>query len=119
MTIRERSEEMEYRDLARFVNKSLYIGQFLFIISALLFFLYQAQLFLGEAPFDRPNAYAFSALAVAYFGITCRLPQLIAVFGDKAAVDLVAASSMVIDLAITLLALVKTRTVRLTVGEYF
>jgi len=109
---------VEYRDLARFVNKSLYVGQFLFIISALLFFLYQAQLFLGEKPFDRPNSYAFSAIAVAYFGITCRVPQLIAVFGDKAAVDLVAASSLVIDLAITLLALIKARTVWLTVREY-
>ncbi|MBR3837136.1 MAG: hypothetical protein IKJ74_03235 [Clostridia bacterium] len=109
---------VEYRDLARFVNKSLYIGQFLFVISALLFFLYQAQLFLGEKPFDRPNSYAFSALAVAFFGITCRLPQLIAVFGDKAAVDLVAASSLVIDLAITLLALIKARTVWLTARKY-
>lgn len=110
---------VEYRDLARFVNKPLYVGQFLFIISALLFFLYQAQLFLGEKPFDRPNSYAFSALAVAYFGLTCRLPQLFAVFGDKAVVDLVAASSLVIDLAITLLALIKARTVWLTARDSF
>ena len=98
---------VEYRDLARFVNKTLYIGQFLFIISALVFFLYHAQLLFGEKALTRPNAYAFSALAVVFFGVSCRIPQLIAVFGDRAIVDLVDASSLFIDLALTLFAAMK------------
>ncbi len=102
---------VEYRDLVRFVNKSLYIGQFLFIISTMVFFLYQAQLLIGDKPLNRPNAYAFSSLAVVYFGITCRLPQLIAVLGDKVTVDLIGASSLMIDLAITLYALIKIKTI--------
>ncbi len=98
---------VEYRDLARFVNKTLYIGQFLFIISALLFFLYQAQLLLGEKAMDSPNAYSFSALATAFFGITCRLPQLFAVMGDRISLDLVDASTLIIDLSITLFVFIK------------
>ena len=98
---------VEYRDLARFVNKTLYIGQFLFIISALLFFLYQAQLLLGEKTMDSPNAYSFSALATTFFGITCRLPQLFAVMGDRISLDLVDASTLIIDLAITLFVFIK------------
>ena len=39
---------VEYRDLTRFINKTLYVGQFLFILSALVFFLYHAQLLLDE-----------------------------------------------------------------------
>ncbi|MBQ4036767.1 MAG: hypothetical protein IJC84_01420 [Clostridia bacterium] len=102
---------VEYRDLARFVNKTLYIGQFLFVISALLFFLYQAQLFLGEKPMTRPNSYAFAALAPAFFGITARLPQLIAVAMDRVSMDALDASSMLIDLAITFFVCVKIQSV--------
>ncbi len=102
---------VEYRDLARFVNKALYIGQFLFIISALLFFLYQAQLLLGEKAMTRPNSYAFSGLAVVFFGITARLSYLVAVVGDRVSADLVDISSLLIDLAITLYVIVKISSV--------
>jgi len=98
---------MEYRDLARFVNKSLYIGQFLFLISAMIFFVYQAQLLLGEKALFRPNAYGFLSLSCVYFGLTARLPQLFAALLDRVYVDLVDASSLLIDLAITLYVAVK------------
>lgn len=98
---------IEYRDLTRFLNKELYIGQFLFIISAMVFFLYQAQLLFGEKPLYRPNSYAFSALAAAYFGITARFPQLIAAFGDRISLDIVDSATLFIDLAITLYIVVK------------
>lgn len=101
---------VEYRDLTRFVNKTLYIGQFLFIISTMVFFLYQAQILVGDKPLNRPNAYAFSALPVVFFGFTARLPQLFAVLGDKITVDLIGASCLMIDLAITLYAMMKIKT---------
>ncbi len=104
---------VEYRDLARFVNKTLYIGQFLFIISAMIFFLYQAQLLLGEKAMFAPASYSFSALATAFFGVTGRLPQLFAVMGDRISMDLVDSSTLVIDLAITLFVLIKIRSVSL------
>jgi len=97
----------EYRDLARFVNKSLYVGQFLFLISAMIFFLYQAQLLLGEDSLTRPNSYAFTALPVVFFGLSARLPQLIAGMADRIRLDLVDASGILIDLAITLYVLIK------------
>ncbi len=100
---------VEYRDLTRFVNKSLYIGQFLFIISALIFFLYQSQLLLKEKALFDPNALAFSALPAIFFGITSRLPQLFAVVMDRISMDLVDASSLLIDLAITLFVWIKIR----------
>lgn len=100
---------VEYRDLVRFINKTLYVGQFLFVLSALVFFLYHAQILLDEKPLLRPNTVAFSAMAVVFFGVTTRLPQLIAVFGDKVSVDLIDAAGILIDLAITLFAFVKIR----------
>ncbi len=98
---------IEYRDLARFVNKSLYIGQFLFVISAMIFFLYQAQLLLGEDSLTRPNSYAFTALPTVFFGLTSRLPHLIAGASDRIRWDLVDASGILIDLAITLYVIIK------------
>jgi hypothetical protein len=98
---------VEYRDIARFVNKSLYIGQFLFVISLLVFFLYQAQTLLGEENFVSPNFYVFSGLATAFFGLTARLPQLLAVMGEKISMDLVDSSTLLMDLAITLFVIVK------------
>ena len=100
---------VEYRDLTRFINKSLYVGQFLFILSAMIFFVYQAQLLLDEKTMLCPNAVAFSGIAVVFFGFTTRLPQLIAVFGDKVSVDLIDTVGILIDLAITLYALTKIR----------
>lgn len=102
---------VEYRDLTRFINKTLYVGQFLFILSALVFFLYHAQLLLDEKVLLRPNTVVFSALAVVFFGITTRLPQLIAVFGDKVSVDLIDTAGIMIDLAITLYAFIKIRAI--------
>lgn len=98
---------VEYRDLARFVNKSLYIGQFLFLISAMTFFLYQAQLLLGEESLSHPNSYAFTALPTVFFGLTARLPQLIAGMTDRIPLDLVDAAGLLIDLAITLYIILK------------
>ncbi|MBR4288631.1 MAG: hypothetical protein IKT50_04265 [Clostridia bacterium] len=101
----------EYRDLARFVNKNLYIGQFLFLISAMIFFLYQAQLLLGEESLTRPNSYAFTAIPVVFFGLTARFPQLIAGMADRVRLDLVDASGLLIDLAITLYVIIKVRAI--------
>lgn len=98
---------VEYRDLARFVNKSLYIGQFLFLISVMLFFMYQAQLLLGEDALSRPNSYAFTAIPAVYFGITGRFTQLVAGLTDRIPLDLVDASALLIDLAITLYIILK------------
>lgn len=98
---------VEYRDIARFVNKSLYIGQFLFVISLLIFFLYQAQTLLGEENFTFPNFYVFSGLSTAFFGLTARLPQLLAVMGQKISMDLVDSSTLLMDLAITLFVITK------------
>ena len=102
---------IEYRDLARFVNKTLYIGQFLFIISLLVFFLYQAQFLLGEKTLFAPNAYTFSAVSVVFFGITARLPHLFAMLGDRTSMNLVDATSLLMDLAITLFAFIKLRAI--------
>ncbi len=98
---------VEYRDIARFVNKSLYIGQFLFVISLLVFFLYQAQTLLGEENYFSPNFYAFSGASAVFFGITARLPQLLAVMGEKISMDLVDSSTLIMDLAITLFVITK------------
>lgn len=92
---------VEYRDLTRFLNKSLYVGQFLFVISALIFFLYQAEILLGEEKITRPNAYAFSGLAVLFFGVTARFPQLIAMMGDQIQFDLYTSTALLADLAVT------------------
>ena len=92
---------IEYRDLTRFLNKSLYIGQFLFVISALIFFLYQAEILLGEEKISRPNAYAFSGLSTVFFGVTARLPQLIAIMGERIGFDLYLSTALLADLALT------------------
>lgn len=91
----------EYRDLTRFLNKSLYVGQFLFVISALIFFLNQAQILLGEDLLARPNAYAFSGLSVVFFGITARLPQLFAIMGERIQTDLYSSTVLLADLSLT------------------
>ena len=92
----------EYRDLTRFLNKSLYVGQFLLVISALVFFLHQAQILLGEDKLSRPNAYVFSGMSVVFFGLTARIPQLIAIIGARIQMDLYTSTSLLVDLAITL-----------------
>lgn len=97
----------EYLDLTRFQNKSLYVGQFLFLISGMIFFVYQAELLLGEKSMTHPNAYAFTLLPVLYFGLSARLPQLVAGMADRVFLDLVDASGLLIDLALTLYALIK------------
>lgn len=92
---------IEYRDLTRFLNKALYVGQFLFVISALIFFLHQAEILLGEGKISRPNAYAFSALSTMFFGLTARLPQLIAMMGERIQFDLYTSTALLADLALT------------------
>lgn len=93
---------IEYRDLTRFLNKSLYVGQFLFVISALIFFLNQAEILLGEEKISRPNAYAFSGLSVIFFGVTARFPQLIAMMGNRIQFDLYTSTVLLADLAVTI-----------------
>ena len=93
---------VEYRDLTHYLNKSLYIGQFLFVISALVFFLYQAEILLGEDQISRPNAYVFSGISVVFFGLTARIPTVIAIMGERTATDLFTSTCLLADLAITL-----------------
>ncbi len=92
---------LEYRDLTRFLNKSLYVGQFLFVISALVFFLYQAEILLGEENLSRPNAYVFSGLSVVFLGLVARLPELIAIMDSRIRIDLFTSTSLLADLTLT------------------
>ncbi len=98
---------VEYRDITRFVNKGIYVGQFLFIISTLIFFVHQAQLLFGEDRYAAPNTYAYAGMAAAFFGVTCRFPHLLAVLGDRVSMDLIDAASLLMDLAITVFILMK------------
>ncbi|MBE6713516.1 MAG: hypothetical protein E7580_08440 [Ruminococcaceae bacterium] len=93
---------VEYRDLTHFINKSLYVGQFLFIISAMVFLLHQAQILLGEDNLSRPNGYVFSGLSTVFFGLTARLPHLIAIMGERINTDLFTSTALLADLALTL-----------------
>lgn len=97
----------EYRDLTRFLNKELYVGQFLFVIASLIFFVYQAQMLLGDQNLLRPNLYAFNTLPVLFLGLSARLPQLIAILGEKMTMDLTTSTGILVDLAITLFVGVK------------
>lgn len=97
----------EYRDLTRFMNKSLYVGQFLFIITALVFFVYQAQLILGDEKLLFPNSYAFNLASLLFLGLVARVPALIAFLGDRIAFDLADTTSLIVDLAITVFAGIK------------
>lgn len=99
----------EYRDLTRFMNKSLYVGQFLFVIATLIFFVYQAQLILNDKALLKPNSYGFNLLSVLFFGLTARVPVLVAVLTEKITLNLIDSSSLLIDLAITLYAAVKLK----------
>ena len=99
----------EYRDIARFVNKTMYASSFFFLLSATVFFVYQAQLLLGEKTTDRPNAYAFSALAVAFFGLVVRMPHLLAMMSVRVPMDMTDAACVLMDLVIAFYALVKVR----------
>lgn len=92
---------IEYRDLTRFLNKPLYIGQFLFVISALIFFLYQAEILLGDEALSRPNAYVFSGLSVVFLGVTARLSQLFAIMGARMQMDLYTSTVLLADLTLT------------------
>jgi len=98
---------VEYRDLSRFVNKTLYVGQFLFLISATVFFLYQAQQFFGEKTFLAENAYAYSALSTLFFGFSARLARVISIVFHRIQTDFTVISVLAMDLAITLYAAVK------------
>lgn len=100
---------LEYQDIARFPNKSMYVGQFLFLIAAVFFFSFRSQLFFGEKALNRPYAFGFSALAAVFFGISARLASPIAAMGGKLTFDLTDASFLIIDLAVTLSALIQLR----------
>lgn len=97
----------EYQDLTRFMNKGLYVGQFLFAISAFLFFLYQSQFLLGDKELTKPNSYAFEALSLLFFGMTARVPHLFALLGDKITMDLTDSTTLLVDLAITIFVAIK------------
>lgn len=102
---------VEYRDLVRFVNKAMYAAPFLFLLSAMIFFLYQAQLLLGDPAMDRPNAYIFSALPVIFFGLAERFPYLLAMMSTRVSMDLTDVSCVLMDLGIAFYALIKLRAV--------
>lgn len=97
----------EYRDITRFINRDLYVGQFLFLVSTLIFFVYQAQMLVNDKVLSRPNSYAFNLIPVIFLGLVARLPQLVAILGDKAILTIPDATCLLIDLAITLFAAVK------------
>lgn len=98
---------IEYRDIMRFANKALYIGQFLFIVVQIVFFVYRAELLFGIKSYAHPKAYAWSALAAFYFGVTARLPALFAVFADRVAWDMKDMAVLLLDLSLTVFAGVK------------
>jgi len=100
----------EYQDLDRFTNKTMYVGQFLFLISCTVFFCYLAQMLLGEKALFRPGQFAFSALPVIFFGCSARLPQLIAAVFQMAELDLVDGAALLVDLSLTVFVAGKMRT---------
>ena len=101
----------EYRDMEQFLNKAMYVGQFLFVIAALSFFLNQSQILLGEDNFGSPNAYVFSGVAVVFFGLAARLPQLFAIMGSRIQMNLYTSTALLADLALTLFVASKLMTV--------
>ncbi len=104
---------VEYRDVAQYANKSLYIGQFLFLISALLFFLYQAEISLGWPAYAHPDLYAASALLCVFFGCNTVLPKFIAVFAAVATLSAADTAALLVNLALTLFAAAKLVAFRL------
>ncbi len=59
-------------------NKAIYVGQLLFILSALLFFLYQAELSFGHENYCHTDLYAGFALLTVFFGLGVMLPRFLA-----------------------------------------
>jgi len=100
---------LEYQDIARFVNKSLYVGQFLFVISCLVFFLQQGQLLLEEKALFAPQSYAFSALSPVLLGFSARLPHLAAAAMNRVPIDSVDGAALLVDLALTVYVLAKLK----------
>lgn len=96
---------IEYRDVEKFINRGLYTGNLLFLIAAVGFFIYQAQMILGEENYAQPQSWAATALLVILFGLSARLPQLLGLFLDRlGTMDLRDAASLLLDLSLTLFA---------------
>ena len=97
----------DYRDLDLTKNKSLYIGTFLFVLTAILFFTYQAELSFGHPGFCHPDLYAHLALLTAFLGAAVLLPQFIAVFAGDFSLDPTELATLLTDLATAFYAGVK------------
>ena len=101
---------IEYRDVDKYVNRDLYTANLIFLIAVVCFFVYQAQVTLGNEAYAMPRSWAASALLVLLFGLSARLPQLIGLLADRLGeMDLVDAAGLVLDLSLTLFAGLKLR----------
>lgn len=88
-------------------NKGIYVGQLLFILSALLFFLYQAELSFGHDSYAHPDLYAHFALLTVFFGLTVILPRAVSVLFGDFSLNPLEWAALISDLALAFFAGVK------------
>lgn len=101
---------IEYRDVEKYANRSMYTANLIFLVAVVCFFVYQAQITLGHAGYAMPHSWFAAALLVLLFGLSARLPQLLGLVLDRLGeMDLVDAASLLLDLALTLFAGLKIR----------
>lgn len=107
----------EYRDLMKYANKTLYVAPLLYLISVMLFFLYQSQKTL-DTDFDSPSGlYLATGCAAVYFGISSQLAQAFFLASDRFQADTADAGLLMLDLCITFYILMKIVTVQKKAGK--
>lgn len=101
---------IEYRDVDKYANRGMYTANLIFLVCVVCFFIYQAQVALGNKTYAMPLSWFASALLVVIFGLSARIPQLLGLLFDRlGTMDLVDAASLLLDLSITLFAALKIR----------
>lgn len=108
---------VEYRDLMKYVNKTLYVAPFLYLISVMLFFLYQSQKTLDTDSDSPSGLYLATACATVYFGLSSQLAQAFFLASDRFQTDTADAGLLMLDLCITFYALMKIVTVQKKAGK--
>ena len=81
-------------------NKAIYAGQLLFLLSALLFFLYQAELSFGHESYCHTDLYAGFALLTVFFGLGVVLPRFLAMLFGGFSPEPVELAAILSDLVI-------------------
>ncbi|MBQ3865508.1 MAG: hypothetical protein II776_01305 [Clostridia bacterium] len=96
---------IQYRDVQKYVNRGLYVGELLFLISVVCFFVYQAQIALGDPGYAMPLTWVAAALLVVIFGLSVRVPQLFGLVLDRlGSADLTDGAGLLLDLSLTFFA---------------